>query len=607
MTVSTALSNAPELGAEASTKASRFGPRNALFAAAGAIGVGAAGIGAVVSPGIAPVLIPVAVLIGAASVCGLVGSARERALHEARQRAEAANEAKTKLLATVSHEFRTPLNGILGLTGLMLESKLTPEQETYARGVRSSGEALLSLVDEMLDLSRIEAGGLALHPVPSDLRVLLRDIGELLAPRAHAKSIDLAVDGRTNLPWRVVVDVGRLRQVLINLADNAIKFTDEGGVVLRAERQSGAEAEGARIAFSVEDTGPGIDRSEIDRIFREFEQLERGSERRHGGAGLGLAISRRIVAGLGGKLEFEPRPGGGSKFSFSLELEIDEEGREDPEKPLAGVNALIVSPGSVEPDILARGLTGAGASVAIADGVDNALAEVGLKTTSKTSPNGVLLLDHRAMADPVAALWRLRRQARRRLPAVILIEPGQRDALPALRESGFDAYLIRPVRRCSSIKIVADVVSAPGLFRADPDDDSHDTASLDILLAEDNEINAMLVRSILESLGHRVTEVPDGRSAIDAFTDRWQPFSAVLMDLHMPGLDGITAASMIRNFEMRTGRRPAKIIALTADVLPETRVRAVEAGIDLVIEKPISADSLRRALVGVGQDFESAA
>ncbi len=207
------------------------------------------------------------------------------ALVEARQKAEAASEAKSRVLATVSHEFRTPLNGILGLTGLLSETQLTPDQQTYTRAVHTSGEALLALVDDMLDFSKIEAGRLDLHPEPTDVAAMLQDIAELLAGRAHVKGIDIAVDVAPEVPLALMVDQTRLRQVLINLAGNAVKFTETGGVTLRAEPVSDSE-----IRFVVADTGPGIPAEDADRLFGEFEQMEKALSRRHGGAGLGLAI-----------------------------------------------------------------------------------------------------------------------------------------------------------------------------------------------------------------------------------------------------------------------------------------------------------------------------
>jgi signal transduction histidine kinase/CheY-like chemotaxis protein len=601
--------NRPEAGAADSAPALPLTDRRnllmATFAALGVLGVVGAVFEALANPTLAPVFVPLAVLIGAVALCGAVSIDRQRALLEARQRADAANEAKSNFLATVSHEFRTPLNGILGLTSLLLESKLTPEQETYARGVRSSGEALLLLVDEMLDFSRIEVGRLDLRPVPTDITVLLQDIGELLAARAHAKGIDLAVDVGSNLPRNVRVDAARLRQVLVNLVDNAVKFTERGGVVLRADGRPGAGAGSARIAFSVEDSGPGIDASEIERVFGEFEQLEHVPGRRSGGAGLGLAISRRIVRSMGSDIALHARPGGGACFSFVLDLAATE-GRDDsPEGRLSATSVVILSPGATEPGVLATGLAEAGAAVDVAGDLDEAARFVG-GSTANAPRIDVLLVDQRIKPDPVAALLRLRAAAGRRLPAVILIEPGKRNELPALRQAGFDAYLVRPVRRRSLVGIVADVALARGSFRADPEDDRPSAtggrpngAPLEVLLAEDNEINALLVRSVLESLGCRVTEVRDGTAAIEAVMAGDGAFAAILMDLHMPGLDGITAAGAIRDFEQSTGRPRARILALTADVLSETRARAIAAGIDAVVEKPISPETLRRALAGV--------
>jgi signal transduction histidine kinase/CheY-like chemotaxis protein len=610
MTISTEVSNEPErrVAGHRAAPTSSTGRRNllmAMFTVVGGLGVVGAVIGAFANPTLAPVLAPLAVVIGAAALCGAVGTDRERALQEARQRAEAASEAKSNFLATVSHEFRSPLNGILGLTGLLLESKLTPEQETYARGVRSSGEALLVLVDEMLDFSRIEAGRFDLRPEPTDITALLQDIGELLAGRAHAKGIDLAVDVGRDMPGSGLVDAARLRQVLVNLVDNAIKFTESGGVVLRGERQSGAAAGSERIAFSVEDSGPGIDATEVERVFAEFEQVERVPGRRHGGAGLGLAISRRIVRRMASDIALRPRAGGGACFSFALDLAVAEDRRDYPEGRLAATGVVILSPGGSEPDVLARGLAEAGATVRIAGNLADATCLVG-GAQAQAPAIDVLLVDQRAEPDPVDALLRLRAAARCRLPAVILIEPGKRSALAALRTAGFDAYLVRPVRRCSLVGIVADVVSGPGSFRSDPEDNRPGRPvrrprglPLDVLLAEDNEINALLVRSVLESLGHRVTEAHDGTSAIDAVTRGDKSFSAILLDLHMPGLDGIAAAGLIRDFEKRAGRRRAKILAVTADVLAETRARAIAAGIDAVLEKPVSPETLRQALAGL--------
>lgn len=526
----------------------------------------------------------------------------EKALLESRRRAEAANQAKSGFLAAVSHEFRTPLNGILGLTGLLLESNLTPDQRTYGQAVHSSGEALLNLVDDMLDFSRIEAGRLDLRPVPTDVAAMLQDIGELLAGRAHAKSIDLAIDPGIALPSAVLVDPHRLRQVLINLVGNAVKFTESGGVTLKATRHPGAGPGLEQIAFAVEDSGPGIDPGEVERVFDEFEQIDIAPSRRHGGTGLGLTISRRIVRGMGSDISHSERAGGGTIFSFVLELPVVETAPDFDSRGLSGRSVMILAPGGPEAPVLARDLAMAGADVRLVRNLVEAAALAGAASAADLAYDAVLV-DQRISPEPFAALARLREAAGRRLAAVVLIEPGKRGAIEALHDAGFDAYLVRPVRRKSALKIVTEVVGAQGGFRADPEDirpvfrkPASAENPVDILLAEDNVINALLVRSVLEGLGHRVTEVRDGTAAIAAVVKADKPFAAILMDLHMPGLDGIAAAAAIREFEGRQGRARAAILALTADVSAATRAQAVEAGIDAILEKPIAPERLRQVL-----------
>ena len=523
---------------------------------------------------------------------------------EARRKAEAANAAKSRLLATVSHEFRTPLNGILGLTGLLLETRLTPDQETYVRGAHSSGEALLALVDDMLDFSRAEAGRFDLHPEPTDLEAFLQDIVELLAARAHAKGIDIAVRMGSAVPAVVVVDAARLRQVLLNLAGNGVKFTDAGGVTLSAERRDGAGPDAARIEFAVADSGPGVPVAAAERIFGEFEQVDSALTRRHGGAGLGLAISRRIVRRMGGDIALGERPGGGAVFRFALDLPVGAAGAPAAAQPdLAGRRILIVAPPGAEPPILADNLAGAGASVRIVASADEAAALAGAATAAAMAYHAVLL-DQRVRPEAGRALRLIREAAGAPLAAAVLIEPGRRGAVEDLKANGFDAYLVRPVRRSSLMRIAVEMVAATPGFHIDPSDARPPRAepmpparrSLEVLLAEDNEINALLVRAVLEGLGHTVSEVHDGLAAVAAATAADAHFGIVLMDLHMPRLDGLAAARLIRAHEARSGKGRTAIMALTADVLAETRAEAEAAGIDAILVKPIAPDSLRRVL-----------
>jgi signal transduction histidine kinase/CheY-like chemotaxis protein len=534
---------------------------------------------------------------------------RYRSLTEARQRAEAANQAKSRVLATVSHEFRTPLNGILGLAGLLMETPLTPDQETYAHAVHSSGEALLALVDDMLDFSRIEAGRLELRPAVTDIEALLQEIAELLAARAHAKGIDIAAEIDATLPPFVMVDPARLRQVLINLAGNGVKFTETGGVTLGARMHKQLTDGRIALAFSVADTGPGIAPDEAERLFGEFEQSDSALTRRHGGAGLGLAISRRIVRQMGGDLIVSPAEGGGSLFCFTLDLDAvpRAEGSVSSDAPtLAGRAVLIVAPTGAEPPVLARHLAAGGAETRLVGTANEAAAVIGAAAAAG-QPHDAVLIDDRVARDAATALSRIREAAGRPVPAAVLIEPGHRGDIERLREAGFDAYLVRPVRRASLARIVGEIIAGDGSFRIDPSDVRPPHApparragmALSVLVAEDNEINALLVRAVVEGLGHDVTEVRDGIAAVAAATARAGGFDAILMDLHMPGLDGLAAVRAIRDHERALGMAPAAILAVTADVLAETRAEARAAGIDAVLEKPMTPDALRQALAEV--------
>jgi signal transduction histidine kinase/CheY-like chemotaxis protein len=530
----------------------------------------------------------------------LAGGRREveRALVEARRRAEAANEAKSRFLAAVSHEFRTPLNGILGLSALLRETALTADQETYARGVESSGEALLALVDDMLDFSKIESGRLDLHPEPTDIEALSQEIVELLAGRAHAKAIDVVADVAPLPP--LMVDGARLRQVLLNLVGNGVKFTEAGGVSLAVRHES---SDGIRVHFAVTDSGPGIAAADVERVFGEFEQGDTAIARRHGGAGLGLAISQRIVHGMGGAIAYRPGTDGGSAFTFALELPSAGSPANDTSFDLAGRQILVVAPPGPESEVISATLARCGAAPRLAATLIEGAALAGAAAAARLAYDAVLV-DSRAPPDMSAALAALREAAGSRTPAVVLIEPTGRTGIDGLREAGFDAYLVRPVRRASLLRIIAEVTGGNTGFSADPGDRQprrppprRAARSLDVLLAEDNEISALLARAVLESLGHRVTEVRDGAAAVAAVRESAGRFAAIVMDLHMPGLDGIAAARVIRGLEAESGTDRAAILALTADVLAETRAAASRAGIDAVLEKPVAPDVLRRAIL----------
>ncbi len=516
--------------------------------------------------------------------------AAEQALEEARVKAEAANEAKSRFLATVSHEFRTPLNGILGMADLLQDTRVDAEQSTYVAALRMSGEALLVLVDDILDFAKAEAGRLDLIAEPFDIALLAESVAELMAPRAQAKGVDLAALIAPSLATHVVGDMDRVRQILMNLVGNAVKFTDRGGIGLHVA----PSREGVSIV--VEDTGPGIAPDRIAAIFNEFEQATPLISQTHGGTGLGLAIVRQLVALMGGTVDVASEPGQGARFQVFLPLRSVEASIPPTLVPdWRRRRYLVASPSRFGAAVLANALVEARAHVDIA----TSFREAGERLQRKPRYAGVLI-DHALGAEDARALARLARDANLG-QIIIVLSPLERRSFGPPDAGGFTGFLVKPVRPRSLYRRLGD--EEPPTATAPPVkihfNGEKTGGKPRVLLAEDNEINALLLTRTLEKLGCEPVWTRDGRAALDraeaALAGLEPPFDLVLLDVRMPGLDGLSTARLIRAAEQAAGKESRlPILAVSANVMEDDRRAALAAGMDDCLGKPLDREALAR-------------
>lgn len=470
-----------------------------------------------------------------------------------------------RFLRLMSHEMRTPLNGVIGMLGLLSDSGLDPAQRAYLEAARTSADHLLGLVNDLLDYARLDAGSLEFDLAPVAIDDLVRGVAELLSPRAHDKGLEIAWSVAADVPM-VRADEGRLRQILFNLAGNAVKFTPDGGVAISVSRS------GEALAFVVEDTGPGVPEAARARIFEEFGHADSTDATRHDGAGLGLAVARRLAEAMGGSLSVDDRPGGGARFVFEARFEaLPDEGAIQ-KGPLSGLTLAVT-----------------GAHPFTATAAEAMARDAGAHVVSEASADLVLVDDDGRAPDVELAP----RPASRH--AVVLLRPERRDRIADYRAAGFDGYLIKPLRPASLVARAL-ALTSPGISPGPVADTAEDDRlvrpafpGVRVLLVEDNPVGALLATTLLKRQGCVVETAAGGEEALRAL-ERAR-FDLVLMDMRMPGMDGLTATRALR---ARGDTTP--VLALTANAFADDRRACLEAGMDDHLTKPLGLETLTAAL-----------